>query len=407
MISYKEAKSIVKKRISIIGRQKVDIKHVEGMTLRENIRATFPSPRFDNSAMDGFAVRAIDIKKATYENPIKLKVQGISSAGVPSDIVIGPGECIQCMTGSEIPRGADSIIMVENTSGFSDNDFVKFMTPVSKGAHIRKKGEEISKGDLLIKKGIRVTANELGTIATFGYGELYVSSRPRVSVFVTGNELIEPGNSLGKGQIYNSNLYVFNDLIRKAGAKIEMSEVVKDDRNSLKLFLSKALKNSDMVILSGGISMGRYDYVRDVLIELGVEEHFWKVAQKPGKPLFFGTKEKKIIFGLPGNPVSSFIGFMEWVWPVLKDIIGEKSRETIYGILEEPFPREEKKHRFLFGEVKYRNNRLVCSSTSRIGSHMLTSALGANCILESSPGVTPLNPGDLIKVNLLPWKTIK
>ena len=152
MISLKEAKSIVKKRISILGGEKVDIKNVEGMTLRENIIATFPSPRFDNSAMDGFAVRAIDIKKATYENPIKLKVQGISSAGLPSDIVIGPGECIQCMTGSEIPRGADSIVMVENTSGFSDNAFVKFLTPVTKGAHIRKKGEEINKGNLLIKK---------------------------------------------------------------------------------------------------------------------------------------------------------------------------------------------------------------------------------------------------------------
>ena len=407
MISLKEAKSIVQKRISILGVRKMDIEYLEGMTLRENIIATFPSPRFDNSAMDGFAVRAIDIKKATYENPIKLKVQGISSAGVPSDIVIGPGECIQCMTGSEIPRGADSIVKVEDTSGFSDNNFVKFMTPVTKGSHIRKKGEEINKGELLIKKGTRVTANELGTIATFGYGELCVSRKPRVSVFATGNELIEPGNSLGKGQIYNSNLYLFKDLIKKAGAKIEMSEVVKDDKNSLKLFLSKALKNSDLVISSGGISMGRYDHVRDVLIELGVEEHFWKVAQKPGKPLFFGTKEKKIIFGLPGNPVSSFIGFMEWVWPVLRDIMSRKSKKTIYGILEEPFPREKKKHRFLFGEVKYRNNRLVCSSTSRIGSHMLTSALGANCILESSPGTTPLYPGDLIKVNLLPWKTIK
>ena len=126
MISLKEAKSIVQKRISILGVRKMDIEYLEGMTLRENIIATFPSPRFDNSAMDGFAVRAIDIKNATCENPIKLKIQGISSAGIPSDMVIGPGECIQCMTGSEIPRGADSIVKVEDTSGFSDNNFVKF-----------------------------------------------------------------------------------------------------------------------------------------------------------------------------------------------------------------------------------------------------------------------------------------
>ena len=191
-----------------------------------------------------------------------------------------------------------------------------------------------------------MTANELGTIATFGYGELYVSRKPRVSVFATGNELIEPGNSLGKGQIYNSNLHVFKDLIKKAGAKIEMNEVVQDDKNSLKIFLLKALKNSDVVISSGGISMGRYDYVRDVLIELGVEEHFWKVAQKPGKPLFFGTKEKKIIFGLPGNPVSSFIGFMEWVWPVLRDIMGENLERLFMEYLRSPFL--EKKEASIF-----------------------------------------------------------
>ena len=186
-----------------------------------------------------------------------------------------------------------------------------------------------------------------------------------------------------------------------------MSEVIKDDKDSLKSFLSEALEVSDIIISSGGVSMGRYDYVRDVFIDLGVKEHFWKVAQKPGKPLFFGTKKSKLIFGLPGNPVSSFIGFMEWVWPVLITMMGEKSEKSIYGILDEPFPRERTKHRFLFGRAKYKNGKLVCHPTNRIGSHMLTSALGANCILGSDPGEDPLNPGDLIRVNLLPWKIIQ
>ena len=407
MISLKQAKSIISENIFILKDEKVNIKQSVGRILRENIVASFPSPRFDNSAMDGFAVRAGDTKNATADKPTELKIVDISSAGTPSDITIGLGECIQCMTGAEIPKGADSIVMVEDTSGFSDNSHVKVMISVPHGAHIRKKGEEINIDDLLIKKGTRITANELGTCATFGYGKLSVSKKPKISIFGTGNELVEPGEKLAKGQIYNSNLYVFKDLAEKAGSKIEMSEVIKDDKDSLKSFLSEALEVSDVIISSGGVSMGRYDYVRDVFIDLGVKEHFWKVAQKPGKPLFFGTKENKLIFGLPGNPVSSFIGFMEWVWPVLITMMGEKSEKSIYGILDEPFPRERTKHRFLFGRAKYKNGKLVCHPTNRIGSHMLTSALGANCILGSDPGEGSLNPGDLIKVNLLPWKNIQ
>ena len=166
------------------------------------------------------------------------------------------------------------------------------------------------------------------------------------------------------------------------------------------------MEESDIIISSGGVSMGRYDYVRDVFIELGVKEHFWKVAQKPGKPLFFGTKEDKLIFGLPGNPVSSYIGFMEWVWPVIQSLMGENIEAPLYGKLDEFFPREKTKHRFLFGQAEYKNGEIICRPASRLGSHMLTSALGANCILGSDSGDGPLKPGDLIKIKLLPWKTL-
>ncbi len=406
MISFQEAKSIITQNLFHLRKEKVSLNESAGRVLRQNIVSSFPSPRFNNSAMDGFAVRAIDTKHASAEKPIELKIVDVSSAGSPSEISIGAGECIQCMTGAEIPNGSDAIIMVEDTSGFSNKDQVKVMISASSGAHIRKKGEEINKGDVLIKKGTRITASELGTCATFGYGDLIVSKKPKVSIFGTGNELVEPGEELGKGQIYNSNLYVFSELVEKAGAEIKMREVIKDDKESLKSFLSQALEESDVIISSGGVSMGRYDYVRDVLIELGVKEHFWKVAQKPGKPLFFGTKENKLIFGLPGNPVSSYIGFMEWVWPVIQYLMVENIEKPLYGKLDELFPREKTKHRFLFGQAEYKNGVLICRPTIRLGSHMLTSALGANCILGSESGDGHLKPGDLIKVNLLPWKTI-
>ena len=406
MISFQRAKSIINKNLFILEKETVNLKNSAGRILSEDVVASFPSPRFNNSAMDGFAVRAVDTIHASEKNPIELKIVDVSSAGSPSEISIGTGECIQCMTGAEIPKGADAIIMVEDTSGFSNNEKVKIMNSASPGAHIRKRGEEINEGDILIIKGTRITSNELGTCATFGYGDLFVSKKPKVSIFGTGNELVEPGQKLGKGQIYNSNLYVFTDLVEKAAAQIKMKEVIKDDKESLKSFLSQSLEESDIIISSGGVSMGRYDYVRDVFIELGVKEHFWKVAQKPGKPLFFGTKGNKLIFGLPGNPVSSYIGFMEWVWPVIQSLMGENIERPLYGKLEAFFPREKTKHRFLFGKAEYKNGVIICYPTSRLGSHMLTSALGANCILGSESGDGPLKPGDLIKINLLPWKTI-
>ena len=406
MISFQEAKSIVDENLFQLDQDKVPLSDSTNRVLAEDVAASMPSPRFDNSAMDGFAVRASDTNGASQENPIELKMVSISSAGSPSDVMIGPGECAQCMTGAAIPKGADAIVMVEDTSGFTDNKIVQIMIETTPGKHIRMEGEEIKKGDVLIQKGTQITPGEIGTLATFGIDKVSVSNKPRVAIFGTGNELVEPGNTLEPGQIYNSNLYVFADLAEKAGAEVVMRDVIQDDKASLRHFLSDALDSCDVVISSGGVSMGRYDYVRDVFMELGVKEHFWKVAQKPGKPLFFGTGQDTLIFGLPGNPVSSYIGFMEWVWPALETIMGKNESEPLTGKLTESFPREPVKKRFLFGKVWIENGQLVCRPASKVGSHMLTSSLDANCILAAEPGDGILNVGDNILVNLLPWKNI-
>ena len=338
MIPVKEAKSIIHKHILLSGTETVLLKDAGNRILAQDIIATFPMPSFDNSAMDGFAVRAVDTKGADQSLPVTLKMVGVSSAGSPGNITLGPGECAQCMTGAIIPNGAEAIVMVEDTSGFSDIDSAQIFQEAKTGKHIRKKGEEIQDRDMLIPKGTHITPNEIGTLATFGYGEISVAQKPRIAIFGTGDELVEPGIELKPGQIYNSNLYIFSELAEKSGAEVIMRDVIKDDRKPLRAFLSRALKTCDMVIASGGVSMGRFDYVRDVLMELGVQEHFWKVAQKPGKPLFFGTVADRLIFGLPGNPVSSFIGFMEWVWPALEKMMGVTVSGTIPAVLAEPFP---------------------------------------------------------------------
>ena len=407
MISLQEAKSIINNNIFELQSERVYLTLAGNRVLGQDIVATFPSPIFDNSAMDGFAVRSRDTKGASPENPVTLTMVSISSAGTPSNVSLNPGECIQCMTGAKIPDGADAIIMVEDSSGFSDSDTVQIMIEALPGKHIRKMGEEIKEGEILIEKGTTATPSEIGTCATFGYGELVVSKKPKIAIFGTGDELIEPGNNLGEGQIYNSNLYVFKELVDRAGGEIVVQDVIKDDKDSLREFLSRALETCDVIISSGGVSMGRYDYVRDVFIELGVVEHFWKVAQKPGKPLFFGTGNSTLIFGLPGNPVSSYIGFMEWVWPVLETMMGKKESKKVTGILKKPFPREKVKYRFLFGDAWIENGQLVCQPSTKVGSHMLSSSLQANCILGTMRGDNPLQPGEQIEVNILPWKIIK
>ena len=407
MISVKEAKSIIQENFFHLESEVVPLEKSNGRILHEDIIAKFSSPRFNNSAMDGFAVRSSDTIGASKQTPISLKNIGISSAGVPSDLVINKGECIQCMTGAKIPSGSDAVIMVEDTDGFSDNDNVQIMIEAQPGKHIRVKGEEINKGDILIPNRTPITASEIGICATFGYGELNVSKKPKIAIFGTGNELVEPGNNLNEGEIYNSNLYVFSDIVGNVGGEILMQDVLKDNKKYLKSFLSEALESCDVVISSGGVSMGRFDYVRDVFIELGVEEHFWKVAQKPGKPLFFGSGNKTLIFGLPGNPVSSYIGFMVWVWPILNEMMGGNTLNPIQGELIESFPVENIKYRYLFGQAWIENGKILCKPSRKIGSHMLTSSLNANCILGAEPSDKKLNPGDLILVNLLPWKTIE
>ena len=357
--------------------------------------------------MDGFAVRASDTKGASKKSPIDLKMVGVVSAGSPSDVVVSTGQCAQCMTGASIPQGADAIVIVEDSSGYESGPEVQMYTEVQEGQHIRREGEEIHLGDLLINDGTRITTAEIGTMATFGYKDIQVYRKPKLALFATGDELVEPGNDLLPGQIYNSNIYVFEDLARRAGAEVVLKNVIKDDKDSLKTFLADAFDSCDMVISSGGVSMGKFDYVRDVFMELGVKEHFWKVAQKPGRPLFFGSNSTALIFGLPGNPVSAFIGFMEYVWPVLESMTGQSRSSTISAVLDESFLLDAVKTRYLFGNTWSEDGQLICAPSKKVGSHMLTSSLEANCIIVADPGDIPLTKGAQIRVRLLPWKSIK
>jgi len=211
MISFDQAKSIVNKNIITLDTELIDLIKSGGRVLAEDIRATFDMPRFNNSSMDGFAVRACDLEGASNESPITLKLVGGIAAGDPGNLSIGRGECARCMTGAPIPNGADSIVIVEDTSGFEDKNEVKIFTESFSGKNIRYKGEEISNDDILIQKNQLISASEIGILASFGYGKVLTYRTPQIAVFATGDELIEPGDVLKNGKIYNSNLYIFSE----------------------------------------------------------------------------------------------------------------------------------------------------------------------------------------------------
>ena len=403
IISVKKAHATIRRSIKKTGFEEILLKEISGRTLAKNILACFPQPRFDNSAMDGFTVRAEDTIKADNNSPIKLSLKGVIAAGETADFEIFSGECSQIMTGAKIPIGANAVIKVEDTSGFQTKDSVKIFSEVKVGENIRYQGEEISTGDTIIEAGTLLGPGEVGILASFGFNNIEVHRKPKISIFATGDELVEPGLQLEDGQIYNSNLPIFKELSQKMGADIINTEILKDDKDSLTSFLSNSLKNSNLIVSSGGVSMGKHDYVRDVFLELGVKEHFWRVAQKPGGPFFFGTKNDVMIFGLPGNPVSSFICFMEYVWPAYKLMSGQNSMKKIIAVLDRSFPCDEFKHRFLTGVVREHQGELIATPSKKLGSHMLSSFLGSNAIIEAPPGQSSLDPGEPVTVSLLPW----
>lgn len=406
MIAVEKARAMILERVPPPEIETLPLAAAGRRVLGEVIRAPFPQPRFTNTAMDGFAVRSQDTAGASRDAPVELELVGPGPAGQAAGVEIKAGQCSQCMTGAPLPPGADAIVIVEDSDGFAERRKVQIYHPASRGDHLRQVGEEIQKGQLLIPKGTWISPAETAVLATFGYSAVPVYKSPRVALLATGDELVEPGVELEPGQIYNSNLYLLAELVERSGARVVSREVAADNPAALKRFLEAALEASDMVVTTGGVSMGRYDYVRDIFLELGLREHFWKVAQKPGKPLFFASRGSQLVFGLPGNPVSAFIVFMEYVWPALETGMGRSPAPAQEAVLKVAFPRDEQKHRFLFGRAWIEKERLVCTPSKKVGSHMLTASLNANCILGAEAGRGPLKKGSRIAVRLLPWKGV-
>jgi len=377
MISVKSAIETILKEIKPLGVESLDTISAMGRVLGEDIVAARNNPPWDNSAMDGYALRADDTKTAGPDSPVTLKVIYDLPAGHAPKATVGKGEAVRIMTGAPVPEGADSVIMVELTEAGDGNVVIR--SRVKTGENIRKNGEDFKAGDLVIKKGALVRPGEISMLATVGVPFVFAHKRPRVAVVSTGDELVDINEVPHMGKITNSNGYALSALVAECGAVPLFLGIARDTKESLRAKLEKAM-DADCIISSGGVSVGDYDFVKDVLKDMGSQMIFWKVAMKPGKPLAFGVIGGKPAFGLPGNPISSMVAFEQFVRPALLKMSGRNAifRATLSARLTRDIKIKQGRMNFIRAELKIENTGLTVTPLDGQGSGIISTTVRSN-----------------------------
>ena len=396
-----DAQKVVLDAAPVLGLEKISILDSLGRVLGEDIVAERDNPPWDNSAMDGFAVRWDDIKQEqAIQKPVTLSVIEDVPAGRMPSKAVGPGQAIRIMTGAPIPRGADTVLKVEDTEPTADS--VRVFKAEPKGANIRPQGEDVKRGDCIIAKGTRIRPSEAGMLAILAKPFVFVYQRPRVAILSTGDELADLDERFSEEKIINSNSYGIAAAVREAGGIPLLLGIARDTPAALKEKISQGL-NADMLVLSGGVSMGDYDFTKAVFRELGAEMNFWKLAIRPGQPLAFGKIQGKLAFGLPGNPVSSMVTFEQLVRPALLKMSGCRTygRPVVQALFQERFSKRGDRRHFLRGILTRDEGVFTVRTTGDQGSGILTSMVKANCLIDVPVEVERLNPGDEVAVQLL------
>jgi len=384
VLTIVEARARILDAVARLPAEEVALGQALGRILAAEIRAVRPLPAWDNSAMDGFAVRAADL-------PGTLPVAGVIAAGDPPDRVLARGTALRIMTGAPLPAGADAVVMRENAEDLGDQ--VRFAAPVRVGRDIRRAGEDVNAGDLLLAAGADLGPGEIGLLAAQGLARVPVSRRPRVAILSTGDELVPLGTEPGPGQIISSNAVALAAQVREAGGEPVDRGIARDDRDALVAHIRGALADADVLVSSGGVSVGDFDHVKDAYAAAGLAMNFWKVAMKPGKPLAFCVAGPVLIFGLPGNPVSSMVGFELFVRPALLAMQGaaRAARPEAEVVLGDAVRKEPGRAHVLRARLERRGPDLVAHLHPRQGSAMMTSMAGVDAlvILDAAAGDQP------------------
>lgn len=409
MISFADARSQILASVLQLGRQEVRLTKLLGSYLAQPVIATGDLPGFDNSAVDGFGVLASDVSPASDGSPVKLRVSGVIQAGDPGNERLVSGTALKILTGAPVPPTADSVVMKEFCE--EKNGFVLVKQPIRIGENIRRRGGEYKKGQEVLPKGVRVTPPVIGLLATLGFSSFPVYMKPRLAVVGTGNELVKPGRPLQQGQIYDSNSYALVAAAQDAGVDVCRSFLARDDADSTRNAVTQALRESDVLITAGGVSVGDYDIVKDVLEECGVSGLFWRIAIKPGKPVYFGTldsksgSKRKLVFGLPGNPVSALVTFHQLVRPALLKMMGAGSadRFTLTATLKKRIAKKAGRLEFVRGILAIESGQLVVQPAAGQDSHMLGGLSQADCLIYFPLEQELLPEGESVQVELLSW----
>ncbi len=400
MVSVDEALKRILPRIQVLGLEKVDIIGSLGRVIGEDILVPRDIPPLDNSAMDGYAVRSADIKGASKENPVSLRVIEDLPAGALPKESVAHGQAIRIMTGAPIPPGADTVVMVEDTEKVGKE--VRIFREVPIGENIRRAGEDIKKGDRVISKGSVIRPAEVGMLASVGRAFVYVYQRPVVAILCTGDELVDVDEGIADHKIVSSNSYTLSAQVMECGALPLQLGISKDVSAEIEEKFRQGLR-TDVIVSSAGISVGDYDMVKDVLEGIGFEMDFWGVAMRPGQPLAFGTIGGKPTFGLPGNPVSSMVSFEQFVRPSLLKMMGHKNlfRPVVEAILKEGVIKKPGRRHFMRAKVSLEKDRYVVTTTGPQGSGILNSMVEANALLIVPEEKTQIKSGEKVRVQIL------
>ncbi len=400
MINIGEAQRQVLEEIPVLGTERIHILEALGRVLAQDVRSSRNVPTCENSAMDGYACRHEDLVGLTSQTPARLRLVGEAPAGKPYRETVGAGGAVRITTGGVIPPGADTVVMVENTE--LQDHFVTIFAAPSKGAHIRQAGEDVKAGEVVLSQGTVVRPPEIGMLATLGHAYVNVFQRPIVAILSTGDELVDLDELLTEGKVVCSNSYSLAAQVTECGAIPLSLGMCSDDGEEQQDRLYQGLR-ADVIVTSGGVSVGKYDLVRDSLSQVGVNVKFWKVAMKPGKPVVFGTIGNKPVFGLPGNPTSAMTSFEQFVRPALLKMMGHKRlfRPTTEAVLAEDVPSELGRLHLVRCSLFEENGRTMARSTGTQSSGALRSMVLADGLMIVPPVEGGFSRGANVKVQLL------
>lgn len=412
MIKVDEALRIILNSVQTLDSDTISLANASGRVLQQDIFSNSDIPAFDNSAMDGYALRSADTKGASPESPCKLEVLEELKAGMMSSSEIKNGQAVKIMTGAPIPEGADSVIMVEDTAKVEGRVLkpacrtgraeVKVLKETAPGENIRRAGEDIKKGELVIQKGTLLKAAHTGMLAALGITKAAVARKPRIAILATGDELVDADEEAPKGKVRTSNTYaLYSQILSYGGIPVNIG-IARDEPEDIREKIESALV-CDLILTSGGVSMGDYDLVKDVLTKMGADIKFWKIAMRPGKPILFSTLGEKPVFGLPGNPVSSMVGFELFVRPAILKMLGQTSddRQEAEAFLEEDIEKKKGLRYFLRAQTRWEDGGYLTKTTGPQGSGILKSMMLANSFIILPEEEEFIKKGAKVRVRFL------